>query len=75
MARRQPHPPADAPAVPALVAVLVARGQPPDAELVRLLLAIRQANVIANRAIEDYLQLRPARSERVRGTSGPPRPH
>jgi hypothetical protein len=70
-ARPPARPPeADPPAVVALVALLAAGGGGADDALVEVLMAIRRANVIANRAIEDYLGLRPARSERARGVRG-----
>lgn len=56
--------------LPALLALCGADGDAPDAELRRLLLAIRQARVIEVRAIEDYLGLGPARSERARRAAG-----
>lgn len=78
MRRRQPSPPPDPPDVVALVAVLVARGEGPDDDLRRLLLSLRQARVIEVRAIEHYLGLPPARSERSRTRptldDKPPRP-
>jgi hypothetical protein len=63
-------PEADPPAVVALVALLAARGGGADDELVRLLRSLRQARIMEVRAIEDYLGLRPARSERGRGVRG-----
>jgi hypothetical protein len=65
--RACPPPPAD---LPALLALCGADGDAPDAATRRLLLALRQARVIEIRAIEDYLGLGPARSERQRRAAG-----
>lgn len=72
IARPLPPPPqTDATPAEASAALLAlcAHGKPPDDELRALLLELRRARVAEVRAIESYLGLAPARSERGRGVN------